>query len=179
MPYADPTKAKEYAKEYYKKNKERQLKLSKNYYYNNIKKVSNRHKEWYKKNKDHVKEYYLENREHKLKRLKEYYYENWEKKQIQRKEWIEKNKEKHREWLSVYHKKYRKKINHAHVKVYRALKSGELKRIEICEHCKTNMTEHAHHEDYSKPLEVTWLCRNCHVETHKRRKSNARFFERT
>jgi ribosomal protein S27AE len=25
---------------------------------------------------------------------------------------------------------------------------------------------HAHHEDYSKPLEVTWLCRRCHNQEH-------------
>lgn len=24
----------------------------------------------------------------------------------------------------------------------------------------------AHHEDYSKPLEVIWLCRRHHLETH-------------
>ncbi len=28
--------------------------------------------------------------------------------------------------------------------------------------------EHMHHEDYSKPREVTWLCKPCHGQRHDR-----------
>lgn len=44
-----------------------------------------------------------------------------------------------------------------------AIKSGELVR-QPCEFCdKPAHLSEAHHEDYTKPLEVRWVCRQCHV----------------
>lgn len=48
--------------------------------------------------------------------------------------------------------------------VYRAVKEGRLKRMP-CEVCG-NEKSHAHHHDYSKPLEVHWLCQAHHTEEH-------------
>ena len=59
-------------------------------------------------------------------------------------------------------------ISTARAKLYqdvkRALRSGELVR-EACETCGEIAVE-AHHADYSKPLEVRWLCRSCHRRYH-------------
>jgi len=45
------------------------------------------------------------------------------------------------------------------------ISQGELKR-EPCERCgSTNV--HAHHDDYSKPLQVRWLCPTHHAEVHR------------
>lgn len=38
---------------------------------------------------------------------------------------------------------------------------------EQCKVCGTNENIEAHHEDYTKPLDVTWLCRKHHREHHK------------
>lgn len=38
---------------------------------------------------------------------------------------------------------------------------------EPCKVCGTNENIEAHHEDYTKPLDVIWLCRNHHREHHK------------
>ena len=38
---------------------------------------------------------------------------------------------------------------------------------DTCKVCGTNENVEAHHEDYSKPLEIIWLCRNHHREHHK------------
>jgi len=41
-----------------------------------------------------------------------------------------------------------------------------------CEHCGRAPTGfdriHGHHDDYSKPLEVVWLCQRCHGAEHRR-----------
>lgn len=37
---------------------------------------------------------------------------------------------------------------------------------EPCAHCGEDLVE-MHHPDYSKPLEVIWLCRPCHLALHR------------
>ena len=48
------------------------------------------------------------------------------------------------------------------------IKTGKIKR-DCCEICD-DQNSHAHHDDYSKPLEVHWLCRTHHSEYHRKRK---------
>lgn len=59
-----------------------------------------------------------------------------------------------------YPEKYR-----ARNKTYAALKSGALVR-KPCVVCGAEKVD-AHHPDYSKPLEVIWVCRRHHVELHR------------
>lgn len=47
----------------------------------------------------------------------------------------------------------------------RALRNGQLVR-QACERCGATERIHAHHEDYSRPLDVTWLCDSCHRKAH-------------
>ena len=51
----------------------------------------------------------------------------------------------------------------AHRIVMAARNSGFLKP-EPCEICGEFLGVHAHHEDYSKPLEVRWLCVSHHTQ---------------
>lgn len=57
----------------------------------------------------------------------------------------------------------------AHVRVKWAKKKGLL-IPKPCRDCGTSKVE-AHHEDYSKPLEVVWLCKRCHCALHASRES--------
>ena len=34
-----------------------------------------------------------------------------------------------------------------------------------CAQCGAK-SDHKHHDDYNKPLDVTWLCRRCHIGLH-------------
>lgn len=53
----------------------------------------------------------------------------------------------------------------AREKVRAAVRYGKLKR-DACEKCGRKDT-HGHHDDYSKPLEVRWLCPVHHGEEHR------------
>ena len=55
----------------------------------------------------------------------------------------------------------------AHRLVAEAMLSGKLQKPAHCERCpgRTRFLN-AHHEDYSKPLQVVWLCRSCHALAH-------------
>ncbi len=52
----------------------------------------------------------------------------------------------------------------AHIKVGGAIRSGRLIK-QPCEVCGETKVE-AHHDDYSKPLDVRWLCTTHHAERH-------------
>ena len=43
-----------------------------------------------------------------------------------------------------------------------AIRRGKIVRGEFCEICGRTIKVQAHHEDYSKPLEIVWLCSKCH-----------------
>ena len=50
-----------------------------------------------------------------------------------------------------------------------AVYEGRVTKPSACECCGEPTIKallHGHHTDYSKPLEVVWLCRGCHVAEH-------------
>jgi hypothetical protein len=57
----------------------------------------------------------------------------------------------------------------ARVAVHNALRRGEMVRLP-CEVCGEPRSE-GHHDDYTKPLDVRWLCRTHHVEHHNRERA--------
>lgn len=48
--------------------------------------------------------------------------------------------------------------------IQKHISTGKLTR-QPCEVCGVEKTQ-AHHDDYSKPLDVRWLCRNHHMQHH-------------
>lgn len=54
----------------------------------------------------------------------------------------------------------------AHRLLRAAIKRGDLMR-EPCKACGSKRGIQGHHDDYSKPLEVTWLCHDCHRRLHR------------
>lgn len=68
--------------------------------------------------------------------------------------WIQRNPEKRK----------------AQVAVGNALRDGKLVR-QPCEDCGKEKAQ-AHHEDYSKPLEVSWKCAKCHALHHRNERNH-------
>lgn len=58
----------------------------------------------------------------------------------------------------------------AGIEVRKAVALGIIIKPERCSNCnaKVPLDElEGHHHDYSKPLEVEWLCKRCHRKTHR------------
>lgn len=84
--------------------------------------------------------------------------------------WPEKCREHHRRWIAKFPEKaaeYQRRYRAKSPEKYRArtllrsaVRAGKIKR-QPCYHCGSLKTE-AHHHDYSKPLDVRWVCFKCH-----------------
>lgn len=66
--------------------------------------------------------------------------------------------------------KWREKNAHkrkAHRVVEWAVKTGKIIKPKICPVCDNFGFIHSHHKDYSKPLEIEWMCSKCHGLEHR------------
>jgi hypothetical protein len=58
-----------------------------------------------------------------------------------------------------------------------AVATGRVEKPKCCVRCERQVaphTLHGHHTDYSRPLDVQWLCQKCHREAHTVRQSTSR-----
>ena len=66
--------------------------------------------------------------------------------------WVEKNPEKRA----------------AHIILGKAVLKGIVEKPKDCSRCGAGGRIDGHHHDYTRPLDVVWLCRQCHVNEHKK-----------
>jgi hypothetical protein len=59
----------------------------------------------------------------------------------------------------------------AHVITTNAIRDGNLIKKTSCSKCNSTCKIEGHHNDYTKPLDVTWLCELCHKEWHRHNKA--------
>lgn len=55
----------------------------------------------------------------------------------------------------------------ARQKVRDHILAGKIIKPKRCSTCNKKKELEAHHSDYSKPLDIQWLCKQCHISTHK------------
>lgn len=70
---------------------------------------------------------------------------------------IRKVTEHTRKWRIENPEKYQ-----AQVKLNNGVRAGKVIKPKQCEVCSKESRLHAHHEDYSKPFLVVWICPECH-----------------
>jgi hypothetical protein len=85
-----------------------------------------------------------------------------------RREYIqtEAGKEAKKRGIQNYHKKFPMKYA-ARVITGNAIRDGKLIPQKNCSQCNSDKRIQGHHDDYTKPLEVRWLCEPCHKNWHK------------
>jgi hypothetical protein len=95
------------------------------------------------------------------------YYRNWEKRRAAAAAYQRANSDvvraAHERWAQRNPEKRK-----AHYAVSNAIRDGRMKRPETCEVDGCDRRPQAHHDDYSKPFDVRWLCSRHHGEVHRR-----------
>ena len=82
----------------------------------------------------------------------------------------EKYKASQRVRMQRYIEKYPLK-RAAHILVSSAILKGKIEKVSVCSVCNSTKKIEAHHDDYSKPLSIRWLCEKCHKAWHKENKA--------
>lgn len=78
----------------------------------------------------------------------------------------EQGKEAHRKGLKTYRERH--PLRHAaRIVVNNAVRDKRLDKQSECSVCKSTEKIEGHHDDYTKPLDVRWLCGRCHKEWHR------------
>lgn len=152
---------------------------------------------YYSQCKQCIREYEkaIENREIKLETRKRYREKNRERIRLKDREAYAKNPEKFRAKARISQKKYFNtpkgrtkyklealKLRQAYPEKARARSllsnavcKGRIQRPKKCSLCfSSEGVIQAHHHDYSKPYDVIWVCKSCHIMVHKKIKSTVR-----
>jgi hypothetical protein len=144
------TKAAIYSKRYQLRHPEQYRAGLKKYRISHQDECQKRTAEWKKEHPEKVHLYYLKNYpKTKLKRQLEGYH--------------------HSEKVTLWRKKHRNEFPEKEIARNRANQAviyGRLKIEKQCSGCKKVAKLQKHHSDYSKPLQVKWLCPSCHKRLH-------------
>lgn len=161
------------------KNREKVLQSGREYgrkrYHENKEKELERTRLWRESNPEKYKEScrksaaktYQKHKEKILQRCKEYRENNREKVKASQRAWKSKNRDKVKSNRAEYEKRYPEKST-AYRAINNAVAYGKLFKPSNCSQCGYEGHIEGHHPDYSKPLEVIWLCRECHNREHQK-----------
>lgn len=133
----------EYKREHYLKNAEKIKEKARQWKINNPERAKDNNKKWYERNKESIS----------LK-AKEYASKPEVKSRI-----AERFREYRKEPEFAFKERARSAVNHA-------IRDGKLVNPNRCSICLSVGYSEAHHDDYSKELDVIWVCKQCHEDIH-------------
>lgn len=116
--------------------------------------------------KEYGRKWYHANREKEVRRLRKYYEDNRERFLARRRENYADEEKRKRidEVRKAYIKRYPERERARNI-LKSHVRRGKITKG-VC-HCGETKVQ-AHHPDYSKPLEVIWLCVKHHMELHRK-----------
>jgi len=106
-------------------------------------------------------EYRAANRDAIVEKRRRDYYAHPEKAAEATRKWRAKNPDKGVESVGRWQRAHREK-QRVHNFICRQVRLGRIIRPVICSKCQTAGRIEGHHEDYSRPLKIVWLCQKCH-----------------
>lgn len=156
-------------KKYRQQNKEQIKAQREGYYQQHKEQIKAQRKDHYQQNKEKEKaqrkDYYQQNKEQENQYSKDYRQQHKEQINQYNKDYHEKNKEQIKARMRIYYQQNPKQ-REAYILFRKAIRNGSIIRPNSCSYCPKECIPEGHHEDYSQPLEVIWLCRGCHQQWH-------------
>lgn len=135
------------------KHRDRIVAYRKAYAISNKEKISNKWKDYYNTHKSKLNENY-----------RKYYLEHKDSIKNTMQKWLDKHPGYRSNQTSKFRSNNPEKYK-SHIIVFHSLVNGIISKSP-CSKCGATTNIHAHHNDYSKPLEITWLCASCHRKYH-------------
>lgn len=145
VPYKDPQKRILWRKQYYAIHRDEAIKYT---------------AEWKRKHRDIVNSQSSDIDKRRRREDPEY--------RERRRAYCRKNYQLHRlKRIIMAHKDHGTDKERARYDARNAIRRGELVKPDKCSLCHKHDIINAHHPDYSKPLEIIWVCSMCHGNIHK------------
>lgn len=180
----NPYKAKKSSREFYHRNSDKIKHVRKavreNLSPEKIEQLNQKSKEYREANRESLRVKAREKYNPKVQseKWREYYDKNREKELLRKRIYYKSLSEKGKKGVCEHAKSWRENNPNkckAHREVAKGLKNGIIIKPVKCDLCFCIKKLDAHHDDYTKPLEVMWLCRSCHGSVHRKlRLSNER-----
>jgi hypothetical protein len=157
-------------------NKEKEREKNKRLYWKNHERSLKKARKWRENNREKTREWSAKWKKNNPEKVKKYQELNKEKFKSYAKKWKEKDPERTKEILRRNVKISRERFpekNKARKILFSALRVKFMTRPTNCSKCLCECKPDGHHIDYTKPLEVIWLCKSCHAKEHKKLKCKA------